>query len=535
MKRTSGITLIALIITIIVLLILAGVALATLTGQGNIIGNAENAVGKYNNSVAREQQLLNEIEKYFIEYTSGGTIQDTNPPIVEATEGIETIVYGADNEISKYFTYTANGTAEITSVVYTDTSDENKVVTNTSTLAVGTHLIKCTVIKETGITAEAIKTIVIESFDPTPPETALIELQLPMVDSDNICPKSFKLKATGNDKDSGISSYKFYIDGTLYSTQETTEKTCIIEVLGREEETTYSCYVEVINGGGISTRSEEIEVRTISSIATIDKINRYPKGYYGKEVIYSPINESTNEWKIFYADEENVYLIASKYLNSSYAPNAYNGTQINRTSYSNEVFFTNIVNDTSETAYLGTENILQGDQRVHKWINYVKKFTSTNQNMKATAYLLDTRIWDNFKNENGEAEYIIGSPTLELFIASYNDTHPENTLGYEIADDKGYKLDDQASSTSNEPYSWGKRDEKLYVCTKDGSTGSAYEGVWLASPVYNTTDSLFYIYHYSARLNVEDVHDKCGAWASGQRNSPNSLLISINKFGYKRG
>ncbi len=67
LRNRNGITLIALVITIIVLLILAGVAIATLTGQGNIIGNAENAVGKYNNSVANEQQLLNEIEKYFIE------------------------------------------------------------------------------------------------------------------------------------------------------------------------------------------------------------------------------------------------------------------------------------------------------------------------------------------------------------------------------------------------------------------------------------------------------------------------------------
>ena len=60
------------------LLILAGVALATLTGQGNIIGNAENAVVKYNNSVADEQQFLNEIEKYFQNYLEGGN--GGNPP-----------------------------------------------------------------------------------------------------------------------------------------------------------------------------------------------------------------------------------------------------------------------------------------------------------------------------------------------------------------------------------------------------------------------------------------------------------------------
>ena len=74
----SGITLIALVITIIVLLILAGVALATLTGQGNIIENAENAVGKYNDSVDSEQQFLNEIEKYFQNYLQG--VNEGNPP-----------------------------------------------------------------------------------------------------------------------------------------------------------------------------------------------------------------------------------------------------------------------------------------------------------------------------------------------------------------------------------------------------------------------------------------------------------------------
>ena len=37
-----------------------------MTGQGNIIGNAEKVVGEYNNSVIEEQKLLNEIEKYLI-------------------------------------------------------------------------------------------------------------------------------------------------------------------------------------------------------------------------------------------------------------------------------------------------------------------------------------------------------------------------------------------------------------------------------------------------------------------------------------
>ena len=67
------------------LLILAGVALATLTGQGNIIGNSENAVNKYSNSIAAEQQFLNEIEKYFQNYLEEGNNlpEPMEPPEVD--------------------------------------------------------------------------------------------------------------------------------------------------------------------------------------------------------------------------------------------------------------------------------------------------------------------------------------------------------------------------------------------------------------------------------------------------------------------
>ena len=55
--------------------------------------------------------------------TSSITISniDKNNPTVTATEGTETIEEGTSKDISSYFTYSANGTAEITSVEYTDT------------------------------------------------------------------------------------------------------------------------------------------------------------------------------------------------------------------------------------------------------------------------------------------------------------------------------------------------------------------------------------------------------------------------------
>ena len=111
-RKKVGITLIALVITIIVLLILAGVALATIFGQGNIIENAENSVGKYNEEVGKEQDTLNSIEKFLIEKT------DRSEPIVKAKQESVTVVVGQSNEISNYFEIEQNGNAEITNIVY---------------------------------------------------------------------------------------------------------------------------------------------------------------------------------------------------------------------------------------------------------------------------------------------------------------------------------------------------------------------------------------------------------------------------------
>ena len=67
-KKNKGITLIALVITIIVLLILAGVALATLTGNTSIIDNANNAVERYNASANNDQNVINQVENLFAKY-----------------------------------------------------------------------------------------------------------------------------------------------------------------------------------------------------------------------------------------------------------------------------------------------------------------------------------------------------------------------------------------------------------------------------------------------------------------------------------
>lgn len=58
-KKESGITLVALVVTIIVLLILAGVAISLTIGENGIFTRAQNATKKWDEAEAQEETEMN--------------------------------------------------------------------------------------------------------------------------------------------------------------------------------------------------------------------------------------------------------------------------------------------------------------------------------------------------------------------------------------------------------------------------------------------------------------------------------------------
>ena len=62
-KENLGITLIALVVTIIVLLILAGISISMLTGQNGILNRAAEAKEKTEKSKFEENTVLSEYEQ----------------------------------------------------------------------------------------------------------------------------------------------------------------------------------------------------------------------------------------------------------------------------------------------------------------------------------------------------------------------------------------------------------------------------------------------------------------------------------------
>lgn len=77
-KKSNAITLIALIITIIVLLILAGVSLSMVFGQNGVIDKAQASVNKYQSSSKNEQGKLDKMDEY---------LSEPKGPKIEVIEG----------------------------------------------------------------------------------------------------------------------------------------------------------------------------------------------------------------------------------------------------------------------------------------------------------------------------------------------------------------------------------------------------------------------------------------------------------------
>ena len=88
-KERRGVTLIALVITIIVLLILAGVTIAMLTGENGIISKAMQAKTKTEDSKETEEAGLKEIENYINGKSAeaGVVVQDLKSIKGDGTEG----------------------------------------------------------------------------------------------------------------------------------------------------------------------------------------------------------------------------------------------------------------------------------------------------------------------------------------------------------------------------------------------------------------------------------------------------------------
>ena len=105
-SNKNGITLIALVITIIILLILAGVSIAMLTGQNGILSQAQNAKNKTEQAQKEEELILKDYEDMINgNYIEIKQVTDENPGVLEGN-GTETDPYTINSiEDLVFFSY----------------------------------------------------------------------------------------------------------------------------------------------------------------------------------------------------------------------------------------------------------------------------------------------------------------------------------------------------------------------------------------------------------------------------------------------
>ena len=115
LKNKQGITLVALIVTIIVLLILAGVSIAMLTGENGILSQAQNAKERTNEAAKNEQLDLAKQEDLINETLNGVEVEqvtDTAPGVLEVSE-------------TESNTYTINSIEDLVFFAYDVTNGNN--------------------------------------------------------------------------------------------------------------------------------------------------------------------------------------------------------------------------------------------------------------------------------------------------------------------------------------------------------------------------------------------------------------------------
>lgn len=243
-----------------------------------------------------------------------------------------------------------------------------------------------------------------------------------------------------------------------------------------------------IKGSDIYSGITQMETEEISAIDIAKETDK--SKYYGATITgYTcPNSEAINHWNLFYADENNIYMIADDYIPYDACPSSATQKIFKNSNYS--LSMNQVISD-----YTGSTNITNTKiQALNKnYFAYLKanNVTSTTNNMKAVAYMLDTNIWNVYQGE--KAEYAIGGPSIELLFKSHNEkygtnyqTKVDSINGYQISKDGGTNwktyYEEEMLNTS----------DRLYVISSREKTNA----MWIASPSAYNNKTVFNVNYF---------------------------------------
>jgi len=514
-KNARGITLIALVITIIVLLILAGVTINALSGENGILKRATQAKSKTGRANALEQinlaiitartEGLGQVDKTVLrdEITKAGMTVKTDGDdlpwevvsdkylfrinedyTVEEISGI-----GLSKKELKLFngqseTITATLTEGVTGTITWESADKNVATVENG---------KITVVGTTGSTTITAK---VEGTEYEATCKVSIIQKVTSITAKNVTVgKNQTAKIEVTTIPTGLVEDLTYVSDTPNIATVAEDGTVTGVATGS---------ATIIIKGKISTNVSTtctVTVTKTRTSVTAEQIAANPEKYYGQ--VAQNYTQGDLTYKIFYVDKENKFGDGANtiYLKADYKTG---------TTLSSYINYTPTGSDLETYKKMNPTWAAQRGSNTSNW----------NNNEHAAAWLCSPSQWTTYV-DSSKANYAIGGPSVEMYVESYNQvSHNQegnNTLGATYRDTSApgyiYTLNGKQSNISNSDYSTGtdSLDYKGYNSMYAGQNGTKSGDWWLASPSSHTSSRVCYVFGYDATLNNNYFSNTLGA------------------------
>jgi len=512
MRRERGITLIALVITIIVLIILAGISIQLLLGENGIITKAKKGKGDYEESKAREELTLVLGEAQILKYGEEGLtdtklneklneigqvdeedntkiVVDGYIYIIDREELIIVDCLGKDDGIEIKYKITGNenwikGTPNISIAVTVKnnngTLDQSSITITkdgidiTSSVSINEGTFTLTTNASTVYTVSAKNSKGEQSTPRIIKVNAKIDNTPPTLTSVTATAQGMiiKIGAEATDNESGVKNYNYTISPTdgIPSNQTTGEFTNE-QVITATKETTYTITVTATDMCDNESSKQTAQVTTVNALTLADAkelVNADTlQSYIGTKILdYNP--EAGGIWRIFYFDEEN-------YFGDG------NGTLYLKRDYNEKITLN------AYTGYASSDGGALMKQLNPMWRDYPTENANSIDlaNEYVVSWLCDKTKWTSYKTE--DAKYAIGAPSVEMYVRAYNVYHQNNVNGNAltcgIVNNKGYGVGKGSAG-------YGSDVGGLSNDFSFSAPTSNNEYSWLASPGYASNLSL---------------------------------------------
>lgn len=506
-KKERGITIIALIVTIVVLLILAGVSISLIINRNGIISKAE--VAKQETDIADEKEKINlsavaaqtnnedavirrndfdkELKKFFNEdYTLEPDSDAEEYEVTCKKSGRKyTIKSGITKKNPDYelnnnnttFSSSPSGWTNGDVIVNVKTTIQEYTL-QTSKDGKNWNDSKEQVFSTNGIMyarlwngSESVSELQYEvnNIDKSTPEVSATaintnSIKISASDSESgIIGYAVTTSSTKPEKFTGVTNTKSFENSTSKLTHNTTYYVWIKDEAGNTSQ--YSLKTPELQAGSLKLSKAMPQTSDASDVA--NNIG----SYIGSTVTnYTPNGGDKNVgWKIFYAgksdagdssENDHIYLIADDYIDIKNSAGEYN------TPVSANGIHVDALVDSPKCAALATIK----KSGYSSYNSLAKNWLKEDYGSSPIKYMLDTEGWSSLYG-NEYAEYAIAGPTVEMFAKSWNsnDGYPKLSYSY---DNYGYSMDNIKSTDTG--YS-----DRLYFQSIEEEVRNSCDGYWI--------------------------------------------------------